>query len=167
MKKELIVQLHASFEQLVHREEESGVEFWLARDLQEVLGYQTWRSFEQVVEKAVTACENVGLQASDHFARNQQNDPPWDGCGAGSERLHAHPLCLLSDCPKRRPDKGPDVATYLPQTENRIIEQAAEMERVERRSYMSKGACIIFERSAMKEFRRFAARRPLWRRRSR
>ena len=30
MKKELIVQLHASFEQLVHREEESGVEFWLA-----------------------------------------------------------------------------------------------------------------------------------------
>ena len=41
MKKELIVQLHASFEQLVHREEESGVEFWLARDLQEVLGYQT------------------------------------------------------------------------------------------------------------------------------
>ncbi len=34
MKKELIVQLHASFEQLVHTEEESGVEFWLARDLQ-------------------------------------------------------------------------------------------------------------------------------------
>lgn len=68
MKKELIVQLHASFEQLVHNEEESGVEFWLARDLQVVLGYQTWRSFEQVIEKAVTACDNAGYSPSDHFA---------------------------------------------------------------------------------------------------
>jgi len=34
MKKELIVQLHASFEQLIHVEEETGVEFWLARNLQ-------------------------------------------------------------------------------------------------------------------------------------
>jgi len=38
MKKELIVQLHASFEEMVHVEEEAGVEFWLARDLQEVPG---------------------------------------------------------------------------------------------------------------------------------
>ena len=30
MKRELIVQLHASFEQLIHVEEETGVEFWLA-----------------------------------------------------------------------------------------------------------------------------------------
>jgi DNA-damage-inducible protein D len=68
MKKELIVQLHASFEQLVHTEEDSGIEFWLARNLQTVLGYLTWRSFEQVVEKAVTACQNAGYNPSDHFA---------------------------------------------------------------------------------------------------
>ena len=47
MKRELIVQLHTSFEQLIHVEEETGVEFWLARDLQKVLGYETWRSFER------------------------------------------------------------------------------------------------------------------------
>ena len=82
MKKELIVQLYASFEQLAHREEESGVEFWLARDLQEVLGYQTWRSFEQVVEKAVTACQNAGYNPSDHFAETSKMPPP----GSGSER---------------------------------------------------------------------------------
>jgi DNA-damage-inducible protein D len=54
MKTELVVQLHASFERMMHVEQETGVEFWLARDLQEALGYQTWRSFEQVVDKAVT-----------------------------------------------------------------------------------------------------------------
>ena len=34
MNRELISQLHAEFEQLVHTESEAGVEFWLARDLQ-------------------------------------------------------------------------------------------------------------------------------------
>ncbi|MBU4399888.1 MAG: DNA damage-inducible protein D [Planctomycetes bacterium] len=82
MKKELVVQLHTSFEQLVHREEESGVEFWLARDLQVVLGYQTWRSFEQVVEKAVTACKNAGYNPSDHFAEVNKMIP----LGKGAER---------------------------------------------------------------------------------
>ena len=64
MKKELIVQLHASFEQLLHVEEESGVEFWLARDLQEVLGYRPLaRILRQVIKKAITACENSGYEA--------------------------------------------------------------------------------------------------------
>ena len=68
MKRELIRQLHDNFEQLVHIEEETGVEFWLARDLQEILGYQTWRRFEEVVQKAITACENSGYEPRDHFA---------------------------------------------------------------------------------------------------
>jgi DNA-damage-inducible protein D len=82
MKKELIVQLHASFEQLLHVEEDSGVEFWLARDLQEVLGYQTWRSFEQVVQKAITACQNSGYNTNDHFAEISKMVP----LGSGANR---------------------------------------------------------------------------------
>ncbi len=82
MEKELIVQLHASFEQLVHSEEESGIEFWLARDLQKILDYQTWRSFEQVIEKAVTACQNAGYNPRDHFAEVSKMVP----LGSGAER---------------------------------------------------------------------------------
>ena len=68
MKQELIRQLHGGFEQLVHVEEETDVEFWLARDLQEILGYQTWRRFEDVIRKAITACDNAGYEPRDHFA---------------------------------------------------------------------------------------------------
>lgn len=60
--------LHANFERIICFEE-SGVEFWYARDLQEQLGYSQWRSFEQVIEKAIIACENSQVDASDHFAR--------------------------------------------------------------------------------------------------
>ena len=43
MKKDVVVKLHASFEELVQRDEETGGEYWLARDLQGLLGYAKCR----------------------------------------------------------------------------------------------------------------------------
>ena len=66
MKKEIISRLHSSFELAVHKTED--VEFWFARDLQELLGYTQWRNFLQVIDKAKTACINAKQNATDHFA---------------------------------------------------------------------------------------------------
>ena len=44
------------------------MEFWLARELQELLGYTQWRNFEAVIDKAKMACEKAGQAVSDHFA---------------------------------------------------------------------------------------------------
>ena len=46
---------------------EGGVEFWLGRDLQHLLGYTEWRNFTAVISKAKTACEVSGHAISDHF----------------------------------------------------------------------------------------------------
>ena len=67
MKKELIYSLTETFEDHA-QETEGGVEFWLARDLQHLLGYSKWRNFTLVVSKAKTACEVAGHTVSDHFA---------------------------------------------------------------------------------------------------
>ena len=45
-----------------------GVEFWLARDLQHLLGYGKWDNFQNVISKAKTACELSGQDILDHFA---------------------------------------------------------------------------------------------------
>ena len=66
MKKEIISRLHSSFELTVQKTED--VEFWFARDLQELLGYTQWRNFLQVIDKAKTACINAKQNATDHFA---------------------------------------------------------------------------------------------------
>ncbi|NLX13954.1 MAG: DNA damage-inducible protein D [Phycisphaerales bacterium] len=68
MDKEIVVRLHASFEDMVRRDPDSGVEYWLARDLQLLLGYAQWRSFSAVIDKAITACQNSGYDPKDHFA---------------------------------------------------------------------------------------------------
>ena len=66
MEKELIVKLHRSFEDCAH--EKNGVEFWYARELQGLLGYEKWDNFEKVIDKAKIACENADQNIFDHFA---------------------------------------------------------------------------------------------------
>lgn len=65
MKKELIVRLHGEFEQ--HAHVENDVEYWFARDLQNLLGYERWENFFKVIEKAKIACQNSKQVVEDHF----------------------------------------------------------------------------------------------------
>lgn len=67
MKSDLIHSLTANFEDHA-QQTESGVEYWLARDIQHLLGYAEWRNFNQsVISKAKTACEVSGFSVTDHF----------------------------------------------------------------------------------------------------
>jgi DNA-damage-inducible protein D len=67
MKTELIQRLTADFEDHA-QQSEGGVEYWLARDLQHLLGYMEWRNFSTTaISKAKTACEVSGHSVADHF----------------------------------------------------------------------------------------------------
>jgi len=66
MKTEIIQSLTSDLESHA-KQTENGVEFWLARDLQDLLGYTDWRNFLQVINRAKVACETSNHQVSDHF----------------------------------------------------------------------------------------------------
>ena len=55
-----------TFEDIKHIDE-NGIEYWHARELQVVLDYKEWRKFENVIKKAIDACENSGIRAFEHF----------------------------------------------------------------------------------------------------
>lgn len=55
-----------TFEDIKHITED-GVEYWLARELQEILGYKEWRNFLKVIEKAKNSTETTDIEVSDHF----------------------------------------------------------------------------------------------------
>lgn len=82
MKKSVITKLLTELEQLVQTEFESGVEFWLARDLQKILGYTNWQNFRKVIESAATACNSSGYKVSDHFTEVSKMIP----LGKGGQR---------------------------------------------------------------------------------
>ncbi len=66
MKTEVVQTLTTSFEAHV-QQTDGSIEYWLARDLQHLLGYAEWRNFTAVLSKARTACDVSGHAVPDHF----------------------------------------------------------------------------------------------------
>jgi len=62
--------------------DDGDVEFWLARDLQGLLGYQRWDTFLDVIEKAKLACIGSGQIVEDHFSEVRKMVT----IGSGAER---------------------------------------------------------------------------------
>lgn len=49
------------------RKEIENVEYWSARDLQEIFGYAKWENFDKAIQKAIISCENSSESAENHF----------------------------------------------------------------------------------------------------
>lgn len=58
---------HLSPFERIKRTNDAGNEYWSSRDFAKVLGYSDYRNFEQVINKARTACFNSGQRIDDHI----------------------------------------------------------------------------------------------------
>ncbi|OFY89495.1 MAG: DNA damage-inducible protein D [Bacteroidetes bacterium RIFCSPLOWO2_12_FULL_31_6] len=65
MEKATITKLNKTFEESAY--EQDGIEYWLARELQELLGYSEWRNFLNAIEKAKESCKTTEEAISNHF----------------------------------------------------------------------------------------------------
>ena len=76
--------------------------------LQPLLGYTQWRRFENAMRKAITSCDQSGNDRLTILPAPAKRFTGSTGGSAGSDRLPAFPLRLLSDRPKRRPAQAGD-----------------------------------------------------------
>lgn len=66
MDKKRILVIMNEFDSVVKKTEEN-IEFWYARDLMGLLGYEQWRNFENVIIHAIESCETSEIEPLDHF----------------------------------------------------------------------------------------------------
>ena len=52
---------------VVHKEEVVNIEFWYARELMPLLGYERWENFEKAISRAMNSCETSGIEVLNHF----------------------------------------------------------------------------------------------------
>jgi len=145
MDKQIIVKLHKNFEDCAY--EKDGVEFWYARELQILLGYDEWRNFEKVIDKAKIACENAKQKPSDHFVGANKTIPMPKGASKEipDMMLTRYGCYLIAQNGDPRKDEIAFAMTYFAVQTRRqeIVEQRlAQWERLQVREKLS-----IFEKT--------------------
>ena len=95
-----------SFEEIKHIDEH-GQEYWLARELQEVLGYAKWQNFENIIDKAKESCRNSGFSTLECFTDiSKTSDMPNGGFkDVGDIMLNRYACYLVAQNgdPKKEP----------------------------------------------------------------
>jgi DNA-damage-inducible protein D len=155
MELKIIKTLTNNFESF-SRKTEDGLEFWLARDLQHLLGYSKWENFQNVIFKAKTACELSGQNIVDHFPDVRKMVE----LGSSSEReiddimLTRYACYLIAQNGDSKKEEIAFAQTYFAvQTRKaEIIEQRLlEVERVQARNKLSETekelSEVIFEQT--------------------
>ncbi|MFA5776202.1 MAG: DNA damage-inducible protein D [Patescibacteria group bacterium] len=150
----IISKLHKNFEEHVH--EENGTEYWFARDLQKLLGYDRWENFENAVDKARIACKNAKQQPSDHL----RDVTKMILSGKGAQKLindimlTRYACYLIAQNGDPRKDEIAFAQTYFAvQTRKQevIVQRLAEWERLKVRQKLSVSeknlSGILFERN--------------------
>lgn len=155
MKTDLVRSLTETFEGHA-QQTESGIEYWLARDLQHLLGYSKWENFINVVSKAKTACELSGHVVDNHFPDVRK----MVDLGSGSRRevedimltRYACYLIAQNGDPKKQPIAFAQTYFAIQTRRAELIEQRLlDAERVSARKKLSQTekdlSQVIFEQT--------------------
>ena len=67
MDKKTIYAMKSAFDEIVKIVQEEAVEFWYARDLMVLLGYDRWENFHKAIERAIDSCKASEIEPADHF----------------------------------------------------------------------------------------------------
>ena len=67
MDKMQIIKIKENFDRTINNIPNSDVEFWYARELMPLLGYERWENFEKAVKRSMDSCETAGITVPDHF----------------------------------------------------------------------------------------------------
>lgn len=96
--------------------DESGVEYWTARELYKLLGYTDYRNFLAIVSKAIEACRNSGQPVRNHFV--DVNEMVEIGSSAERQisdiRLTRYAAYLIAQNGDSRKNRSPSLKHTLP-----------------------------------------------------
>jgi len=67
MDKKKIGLIKRQYDLITHNVDNSDVEFWYARELMSLLGYERWENFDKAISRAMDSCKTSGVVVLDHF----------------------------------------------------------------------------------------------------
>lgn len=116
-----------NFNSLAH---ENGFTYWFARDLMEVLGYESYSSFQKAINRAIQACATLNIDILDNFTQENRDV---NGESVRDYRLSRFACYLVSmNADPKKPAVAQAQAYFAAIAESfrRYVEEAEDVERV-------------------------------------
>lgn len=129
-----------AFEQSAHQ---NGVRYWVAHEFMGALGYESWSSFQQVINKSMASCAALGVAIPEVFISDTFVE---DGKEVATYRLTRFACFLVT---MHADSKKPQVAqakTVLAAIADALVEQQIQrdaLERIEVREELKGGESIM------------------------
>ncbi len=67
MDKKRIQNIKEQFDNVINCDDDFKIEFWYARDLMPLLGYERWENFDKAIKRAIESCKASEINVLDHF----------------------------------------------------------------------------------------------------
>ena len=67
MDKKRIEIIKQKFDLVIHTFDGTSTEYWYARELMNLLGYERWENFDKAILRAVDSCKSSKIEVTDHF----------------------------------------------------------------------------------------------------
>lgn len=123
---------------------ENGVRYWNARDFMIELGYDTWTSFQQVVNRAMASCAQLGIDITEVFIPLNYVDD--EGKQLSSFKLTRFACLLVTMHADSKKPRVSQAKVALAGIADAIISQRIDthlLERIEIRDELKQGESIM------------------------
>lgn len=137
------MQLPFDLERFEDAARQNGIRYWIAHEFMVSLGYETWASFQQVINKAMASCAALNVQIQEVFIPDAFIE---DGREVSTYRLTRFACFLVT---MHADSKKPQVAqakTVLAAIADALVEQQIQqdaLERIEVRDELKGGESIM------------------------
>lgn len=67
MDKRKVESFKQQYDVIVRADSGTQIEYWYARELMPLLGYERWENFKQAIQRAIESCNTAGIATQNHF----------------------------------------------------------------------------------------------------
>lgn len=137
------MQLQFDLERFEDAAKQNGIRYWIAHEFMESLGYETWSSFQKVINKAMASCAALNVQIQEVFIPDTFIE---EGKEVSTFRLTRFACFLVT---MHADSKKPQVAqakTVLAAIADALVEQQIQqdaLERIEVREELKGGESVM------------------------
>ncbi len=108
---------------------QNGVRYWLAHEFMRALGYDSWQSFNQIINRAMASCATLGVQISEAFI---QETVVFEGREVASYRLTRFACFLVTMHADSRKPEAAAAKAVLAALADTLVAQCIQQDALER-----------------------------------